>query len=147
MQPVAAQQPTLNDLKRCDSLFWVAYNRCDVAGMTAFLPDNFEFYHDVGGPLIGKPNFEVSLSKNLCGNPDFRLRREVIDSTVQIFPLKNQGVLYGALFNAEHLFYINETGKQEFLDGHASFSHLWMIQQGEWKLTRSVSYNHHPANK
>ena len=36
-----------------DSLFWVAYNNCDVKGMGSVLTNDVEFYHDKGGPSLG----------------------------------------------------------------------------------------------
>ena len=29
-----------------DSLFWIAYNKCDVPAMGSVLTDDIEFYHD-----------------------------------------------------------------------------------------------------
>jgi hypothetical protein len=34
---------------RMDSLFWLAYNTCDVEKMATFFTDDLEFYHDKGG--------------------------------------------------------------------------------------------------
>src|SRR5689334_15118258 len=81
-----------------DSLFWKTYNTCDTAKMSEFFSKDVEFYHDVGGPSFGSASLIESFSKNLC-KPDFsfRLRREVVDGTYQVYPLKQSGVIYGAI--------------------------------------------------
>ena len=55
-----------------DAQFWNAYNRCDVEKMSQFFWSDIEFYHDKGGPTIGERALTETLSKNLCGNPNFR---------------------------------------------------------------------------
>ena len=128
-----------------DSLFWTAYNRCDVVGMATFFTEDVEFYHDKGGPTLGLPEFTRSLQNNLCGNPDFRLRREAVPGTVQVFPLQKGDAVYGAVLTGEHVFYILEKGQAPKLDGHARFTHLWLLRDGAWKMTRILSYDHGPA--
>ena len=128
-----------------DSLFWAAYNKCNVNEMMRFIPNDVEFYHDKGGITKGGTELRVTFEKNLCGNKDFRLRREAIDKTVQVFPMKNGDQLYGIIISGDHYFYINETGKKEFRDGLAKFTDLWTLENGEWKMSRILSYNHGPA--
>ena len=128
-----------------DSLFWAAYNTCDVEGMLKFVSDDLEFYHDKGGPTYGKEAFGKSLANNLCSNKDFHLRREAVAGTVHIFPLKSKDTIYGAILSGNHVFYINETGKKEFKDGLARFTHLWIIRDGKWVMKRIFSYDHGPA--
>jgi Domain of unknown function (DUF4440) len=128
-----------------DGLFWDAYNRCDVEKMSQFFWPDVEFYHDKGGPTIGLPALEETLRKNLCGNPNFRLRREAIAETVKVYPLQKNGVTYGAVLSGEHYFYINDSGKPEYRDGMAKFFHVWLLKDGTWKMARIVSYDHHAA--
>ena len=126
-----------------DGLFWDAYNRCDADKMSQFFWPDVEFYHDKGGPTIGLPALDETLRKNLCGNPNFRLRREAIAETVKVYPLQKNGVTYGAVLSGEHYFYINDSGKPEYLDGLAKFFHVWLLKDGTWKMARIVSYDHH----
>lgn len=143
---VAAQQSDLEKtILHNDSLFWKAYNACDVEGMLQFVSDDLEFYHDKGGPTYGKKAFGQSLANNLCGNKDFRLRREAVAGTVHVFPMKSRDTLYGAILSGDHVFYINETGKKEFKDGRAKFTHLWINKDGQWVMKRILSYDHGPA--
>jgi hypothetical protein len=124
-----------------DSLFWKSYNECDVEGMKSFCSDDIEFYHDKGGLTLGLEAFGESLKKGLCGREGWRLRREPLQETVKVYPLGD----YGAIISGEHVFYVNETGNPEYLDGQALFTQVWLLKDEKWKMTRVFSYNHGPA--
>ena len=128
-----------------DSLFWDSYNRCDTSNYSQFFSDDVEFYHDKGGITLGVDGLALSVKKNLCSNPDFRIRREVVNGTTRVFPLAKSGELYGAILSGEHVFYILEKGKEPRLDGRAKFTHLWLLKNNVWKMTRILSYDHRPA--
>lgn len=130
-----------------DTVFWEAYNRCDVAKMSEFLWPDFEFYHDKGGLTVGFGPFVELLKTGLCGKPTFRLRREAIPDTVKFYPLQKNGVTYGAVLSGEHYFFINDSGKPEYRDGVAKFFHVWLLKDGIWKMGRAVSYDHRDAPK
>ena len=128
-----------------DAAFWEAYNRCDVGRMSQFFWPDFEFYHDKGGLTVGLGPFVEALKTGLCGKPNFRLRREAIPETVKVYPLRNNGVTYGAVLSGEHYFFINDSGKPEYRDGVARFFHVWLLKEGLWKMARAVSYDHRDA--
>ena len=100
-----------------------------------------------GGITLGVQKLALSLKNNLCSNSDYRVRREAIKESVKIFPLQNNGVMYGAVLSGEHFFYVLEKGKEERRDGKAKFTHLWLLKDGVWKMTRILSYDHGPANR
>jgi len=127
-----------------DSLFWKAYNSCDTAKYQEFIASDVEFYHDKGGITLGLEKLLEITKKNLCGPTDFRLRREAVPGTVKVFPMESGGVVYGAVISGSHVFYIRQAG-QEKLDGLARFTHLWLLKDGVWKMTRILSYDHGPA--
>lgn len=131
---------------RNDSLFWKAYNTCDIAGMTTLFRDDVEFYHDKGGPSYGVDTLMSIIKKNLCSKSDFRLRREPVKDSYRVFTLRSNNQVYGAIQSGEHVFYIVEKGK-EHLDGLAKFTHLWLLKDGKWKMSRVLSYDHGPAPK
>lgn len=139
-----SQLPDLNGIRKAiyhnDSLFWQAYNQCDVDGMAAFLTDDVEFYHDKGGPLYTLAKFKENLRTGLCGKTDSRIRRDVVPGTVNIFPMDN----YGGLITGEHIFYVSD-GKKETLDGYGKFTQLWKFENNVWKMSRILSYDHGPA--
>jgi len=129
-----------------DASFWQAYNRCDHAGTRDFLSDDLEFYHDKGGPTLGQDALVASIRDNLCRHPEsFRLRREAVAGTVHVFPLRKGSVVYGAILSGEHLFHLSQDGKPEALDGRARFTHLWLLKDGRFKMTRILSFDHGPA--
>jgi hypothetical protein len=130
-----------------DSLFWVAYNKCDVESRSSVLTDDVEFYHDKGGPSFGRDTLMAVIKKNLCGSGNFRLRRAAVKGTVNVFVMRANNNVYGAIISGEHVFYVNEKGKEEFLDGRARFAQLWMLKDGQWKMSRILSYDHHEAPK
>jgi len=130
-----------------DSLFWNAYNHCITDQYPEFFTDDVEFYHDKGGITIGLAELTATAKKNLCGTGNFRLRREAVEGTLKVYPLHNSGVIYGAILSGDHVFYVNETGKAERLDGLASFTHLWLLKDGKWKMARILSYDHGPASR
>ncbi len=128
-----------------DSLFWQAYNNCDTVSFGKYITDDVEFYHDKGGLTLGKKKLVNSITNNLCSNPNFKLRREAIQKTVVVYPLENNGVIYGAIILGQHYFYINETGKKEYREGMARFTQVWQLNNGQWKMNRILSFDHGPA--
>jgi hypothetical protein len=139
------QQHVETTIRHQDALFWDAYNRCDNDGFRQFFTDDVEFYHDHGGPTLGADSLVTSLKKNICGNPDHRVRREAVPDTVKVFTLQKDSVTYGAVISGDHLFYTQEKGTPERLDGQAKFFDLWMVKDGVWKMSRIISYDHGPA--
>jgi len=128
-----------------DSLFWNAYNNCNVNTFTDFFTEDIEFYHDKGGITLGAAALDASLKKNICGSPDHKVRREAVPGTINVFPMKNGDSIYGAIISGQHLFYISDNGKPEVLTGHARFMNLWLLKDGEWKMARILSYDHNPV--
>jgi hypothetical protein len=149
LQPVTAQtdsQKLTAIILERDSLFWKGYNTCDTALCGKFLYDDVTFYHDKGGPTLGRENLLASLQNNLCGNiATYRLRREAIKKIIKVFPMLKNGAVYGAIFSGEHFFFVSQNGQKEKLDGRARFTHLWLLQNGIWKMSYILSYDHGPA--
>jgi hypothetical protein len=130
-----------------DRAFWAAYNRCDVPAMADFFTEDIEFYHDRGGATIGHAPFVAELRNGLCGNPDSRLRRDAVEGTVKLYPMKKNDVVYGAVLSGEHVFYVVDKGKEPRLDGRGRFTHLWLVKDGVWRMSRVLSFDHGPAVK
>jgi len=141
-------QKTIATIHRLDSLFWVAYNQCDLPGMQKYVADDVEFFHDKGGITMGGAALIESIKKGLCSNDSFRLRRAEVKGTVKIFPLHKNGTeVYGAIISGQHHFYHNILGKPETLEGLARFMQLWILKDGTWKMARILSYDHGPAGR
>jgi CubicO group peptidase (beta-lactamase class C family) len=125
-------------LSKDSLLFNVGFSTCDIKQFEILLSDNLKFYHDKDG-ISDKTKFLYDLKNGLCKSPEKRqVKRILVKESTEIFPLYRNGVLYGAVHNGEHLFY----EKQESQPGIAKFSNVWQLENGEWKLATSFSFDH-----
>jgi hypothetical protein len=129
-------------LKTNDSLlFNIGFNNCDIGQFENLLSDNFEFYHDKSGITSSKTAFIIEIRDGLC-KLTYKPKRQLIENSLQVYPLEKNGVLYGAIQSGQHQFYASEKGKSEYLTSTAQFTHVWLLEKGLWKLSRGLSYNH-----
>tara|TARA_R110002020_G_scaffold449479_2_gene662766 strand:- start:25312 stop:26109 length:798 start_codon:yes stop_codon:yes gene_type:complete len=134
-------------IKESDSIiFEQGFNRCNFEAMAAVTSENFEFYHDKGGITSSKADFVESIKQNICGSQD-KMRRELVPNSLDIFPLENNGEIYGAIEQGKHLFYAKPKDRSEYLTGSAQFTQLWLKEDGIWKIKRVLSYDHGPGNR
>lgn len=125
-------------LSKDSLLFNVGFNTCDIKQFENLLSDNLKFYHDKDG-ISDKKKFLNDLRNGLCKNPETRqVKRILVKESTKIFPLYKNGMLYGAVHQGEHLFY----EKQESQPGIAKFTNVWQIENGDWKLTTTLSFDH-----
>ncbi|WP_029270554.1 serine hydrolase [Flavobacterium sp. KJJ] len=136
-------------LSKDSLLFNVGFNTCDISQFENLLSDNFEFYHDKDS-ISDKTKFLATLKKGLCGSPaTYQSRRALVEGSTEIYPLYKKGVLYGAVQIGIHQFYEKSAQKNESLanakenfGSTARFTHVWLLENGVWKLKRSLSYDH-----
>lgn len=151
-QPVSAQQDqaqrsVFDILKQKDSLlFNVGFNQCIMKPFEDLVSDSFEFYHDEAGITSSKAKFIDGIRNGLC-KLSYKPRRELDPGTLQVFLLKKGGVVYGAIQTGEHTFYALKKNKPEYVTSTAKFTHLWLLEQGTWKLSKSYSYDHKSLSK
>jgi hypothetical protein len=107
------------------------------------LADDLEFYHDISGVSKSKAEFIAIMENGLC-HKDRRDQtyRFLVGNSLEVFPLYDDGELYGALQNGKHFFSNDKNMSYENSNNYALFSHLWIIEKNEWKLKRVISYNH-----
>lgn len=138
-----AQTDLARAIQQRDSLlFDVAFNTCNLQPLDDLISENFEFYHDKGGITHGKTAFINSLKNGLCGQAGYQSRRALVKGSLEVYPLAKNGVLYGAIQAGRHRFYENATGKPERFASIARFSHVWLLENGTWRLARGLSYDH-----
>lgn len=144
---VAEDTELYKTLKSKDSLlFDAAFNRCDTETMKSLFTEDFEFYHDRGGFTDGREEFlkptRENCEKRDPSTPQYS-KRILIDGSLEVYPLKKDGELYGAIQHGVHRFeFLND--KNEYQKGDtAKFTHVWMLVDGEWKIKRELSYDHH----
>ena len=130
-------------LSKDSLLFSVGFNTCDIKQFENLLSENLRFCHDKDG-VSDKGKFLNDLKKNLCQNPGYRqVKRVLVKESTEIFPLYKDGILYGAIQNGAHLFY-ESPGSEP---GYAKFSHVWILENGAWKLATSLSFDHQPYSE
>ncbi len=131
-------------LKKNDSLiFDSAFNECKSSDLNDLIAEDLEFYHDTGGITNGKETFLKTVKQNICGNPEVKPLRELVENSLQVFPLYKNGNLYGAIQKGDHNFYLREKGKTR-PTVKAKFTHLWILENKKWMLKRVLSYDHQP---
>jgi CubicO group peptidase (beta-lactamase class C family) len=134
-------------IKEKDSLlFNIGFNTCDITPFKKLVSDNFEFYHDKAGITNSKSKFIEGIENGLC-KLDYKPKRVLDKKALEIYPLKQNGVLYGVIQNGIHRFYAIEKNKEEYLTSVAKFTHLWILENGTWKLKRGLSYDHKDVEK
>jgi ketosteroid isomerase-like protein len=140
--PAPTQQLT-DEIAAADAaLFSAFFDRCDVAALSNMVTEDFEMFHDKGGRVSTS---RADFIKNITGTcerqktgEDYRARRELIASSLKVYPLNN----YGAVETGEHRFYQLLPGKPEKLVEISLFTQVWKKEADGWKLARVVSYDH-----
>ncbi len=123
-------------------LFTVGFNTCDLHQFEQLLHEDFEFFHDKGG-IANREKFLNDLRNGLCKDPaNYQSRRELVKGSTEIFPMYNGKTLYGAIQIGVHRFYETIKGHNERYASTAKFTHVWLLENGAWKLSRSLSYDH-----
>jgi ketosteroid isomerase-like protein len=118
-----------------DSVFFYAFNTRNFDKLKALISEDLEFYHDLGG--VTNYNQNLDAFKKTFEN-DRKVRRELVRGTLEVYPIKD----YGAIETGIHRFYATEKGQQEKLSSEAKFVQVWQKKDGEWKITRIISYGH-----
>ncbi len=123
-------------------LFDIGFNTCDIKQFENLYTEDFEFYHDKDS-ISDKARFLKTFQNGICSpTRKYNYRRELINGSTEIYPLYKNGVLYGAIQMGTHRFYESSTGNAEQAGSFAKFTHLWLLKNKDWKLARSLSYNH-----
>ncbi|MBC8028410.1 MAG: nuclear transport factor 2 family protein [Steroidobacteraceae bacterium] len=139
----APTQALTDEVMAADAaLFSAFFDRCDIPALSAMLADDFEMIHDKGGRIAGSKaemiaSFEKTCARQKTGE-DYRARRELVAGSLKVYPVNN----YGAIEIGEHRFYQLLPGKPEKLVEVALFTQVWKKEEGGWRLTRVLSYDH-----
>ena len=138
-ETTAAYTPVSNELfaeiAYMDSVMFDAFNARDLNKLMSTFDSSLEFYHDQGGVTNfeqNKINFLAAFERNKTTG----LRRDIVPGSMEVYPVKD----YGAIETGLHRFCHEENGKQDC--GTFKFLHIWQKKNGQWKVTRVVSYDH-----
>ena len=118
-----------------DSVFFNAFNTRNFDELKTLISESREFYHDLGGVTNYDQNIDA-FKKTF--ESERRVRRELVRGTLEVYSIKD----YGAVETGIHRFYATEKGQQEKLSSEAKFVQIWQKKDGEWKITRIISYGH-----
>lgn len=145
-QPRSGPAPTKEltaEIAEQDRVFFDAlFNKCDVEALGARVTEDFEFYHDKHGLTATSRTEFVESIRKMCERQktgeDYRARRELIEDTLEIYPLNN----YGAVQIGVHRFYQKIEGQEDKLVEISKFTNLWKKDKDGWKMSRVLSYDH-----
>ncbi len=121
------------EIAHMDSVLFDAFNAHDVEKLKTLFTEDLEFYHDKGGLTRYEQNMN-SFKENFARASD--IHRELIAGSMEVYPIKD----YGAVEIAAHRFCHLENGKD--VCGTFKFVHVWQKKDGNWKISRVVSYDH-----
>lgn len=139
---VAQTDPLFTSLKQQDSIFFErGFNQCDLDYLEQAVHQDLVFFHDQGG-FQDRAVFFENVKKNLCADPNKKPIRKLVEGSLEVYPLYNNGQLYGAIQNGVHKFYLREPGKADVPTGIAKFTHLYLKEDGMWKLKEVLSFDH-----
>lgn len=122
-------------------LFERTFNNCEIEKLDPIIAEDFEFYHDIVG-IQNKEAFVNAVKNNICKNPG-NMKRNLVAGSLEVFPLQNNGLIYGAIQTGKHTFQEKQQGIFTTV-GIANFTHVWILENKQWKLKRVLSYNHLP---
>jgi Domain of unknown function (DUF4440) len=130
-----ARDQLLDTVAALDKKLFDAYNTCDLATMGAMVSEDLEFYHDKTGLAVGRQAFLDAIKQNICG----KTTRVVVPGTMEAHRLNG----FGAMEMVTHRF--QHPGHEEIGVGEAKSIMLWRLKDGQWMLTRVISYDHGAA--
>ena len=126
-------QALYKEISHMDSVLFNAFNTRDIDRLKTLFTENLEFYHDKGGLT----NYDHTIgSLETTAKSNNQLRRELVKGSLEVYPIPG----YGAMEIGAHTFCHIENGKQDC--GTFKFVHIWQKKNGDWKISRVVSYGH-----
>ncbi len=127
------QTALFNEIANLDSSLFEAYNSKNLDLMKTYFTKDLEWYQDNGGLL----DFEKVFSNfQSIFNRDYDLKRNLIKESLEVHPIEG----YGAIEIGKHQFKHIENGKLEI--GTFKFLMIWKNDNGNWKISRVISYDH-----
>jgi len=122
-----------------DRAVFDSFNQCQdpaqLAKHAGYFDPAVEFYHDTGGVTWTREAMLDNTRRYACGH----YTRELVDGSLQVFPVKD----FGAIAQGSHRFCDTASGK---CAGLADFVMLWRLHDGQWSITRVLSYGHRAAH-
>jgi hypothetical protein len=118
-----------NAIAHMDSVYFNAYNNCDMVTQAAIYADSIEFYHDKSGLETSKKDLLAAIKENICG----KVTRVLVKGSLEVYEIRG----YGAVEIALHQF-INHL-EHDHLSEPDKFIVIWRYRNSNWQITRVVS--------
>jgi hypothetical protein len=126
---VPSSKELYDTIVHMDSVYFTAYNTCDMDKQAAIYADSIEFYHDKGGLMTSKKDLLDAIKKNICG----KVTRVLVKGSIEVYPIAG----FGAVEIGLHQF-INHA-ESESPSKPDKFIVIWRLRNGKWEITRVVS--------
>jgi hypothetical protein len=121
------------EIAHMDNVLFTAFNTRDIEKFKTLFAADLEFFHDKGGLT----NYDYTInSLKETAKKNNGLRRDLVKGSLEVYPIPS----YGALEIGVHTFCHLENGKQDC--GTFKFVQVWVKKNGEWKISRVISYGH-----
>jgi hypothetical protein len=122
-------QELYNAIVHMDSVYFNAYNTCDMDTQAAIYADSIEFYHDKGGLMTSKKDILAAIKENICG----KVTRVLVKGSIEVYPINR----FGAVEIGLHKFINHAEGNSESKPD--KFIVIWRHRDNKWQITRVVS--------
>jgi ketosteroid isomerase-like protein len=120
-------------IEQMDSIVFNAFNNKNMAEFKPMFTKDLEWFQDNGGLIPYNKVFENFAN---TFKKEYKLTRELVKGSLEVHPIKG----YGAIEIGVHQFKHIENGKEEI--GTFKFLMIWQNKNGQWKITRVISYDH-----
>lgn len=118
-----------NEIVKMDSIFFNAYNTCDLKTQEKIYNDDIEFLHDKSGLSTSKKGILEATKRNICGN----VIRKLVNNSIEVYPIHK----YGAVEIGYHKF-INKK-ENNAISNPSKFIIVWKKEQNTWTITKVIS--------
>ena len=118
-----------NAIIHMDSVYFNAYNSCDMETQAHIYADNIEFYHDKGGLMTSKQELLDAIKKNICG----KVTRQLVPGSIEVYPIAG----FGAVEIGLHRFINHAEGDSRSKPD--KFVVVWQHKDDQWLITRVIS--------
>ena len=114
---------------KLDSVYFDAYNKCNMKKQASLYSEELEFFHDKGGLSTSKQEILKSIEKNICG----KVTRNLVEGSIEVYPIPD----YGAIEMGYHTFFNSEEPNAE--QTPTRFIIVWKKSEKNWKITKVIS--------
>jgi hypothetical protein len=122
-------QALYDTIAHMDSVYFNAYNECDMGTQAAIYADSIEFYHDGSGLETSKKALLAAIKENICG----KVTRVLVKGSLEVYPIPN----FGAVEIGLHRF-INHA-ENDALSKPDRFIVVWRYRNARWQIFRVIS--------